>query len=225
LNNLEIALMWVNAGASVFPCYEVDEWDGQLLHERKSPRTEHGFIDATDSITAVTQYWTENPDHLVGVFADRMVVLDVDMDFEEGKDGWAEIEDAELEIPETIHTRTPRGGAHYYFRQPDGVSLGPVAGLLLPDGRRLPSVDRRAGRSYFIAWTDVAPTSVGDLPVAPEWLCRGQSNSSLSELSAICHRTVGNRVDVVLVVLAEVRGVGERNRPFFAHPGDGNRGV
>ena len=45
------------------------------------------------------------------------------------------------------------------------------------------------------------------------------------DLGAVLDRTTGDRVDVGLVVLAEVGGVGAGHRPLVTHPGDGARGV
>src|SRR5699024_9052519 len=45
------------------------------------------------------------------------------------------------------------------------------------------------------------------------------------ELGAVLARAAGDRRDVVLVVLAQVGGVGARHRPLLAHPRDGHRGV
>ena len=44
-------------------------------------------------------------------------------------------------------------------------------------------------------------------------------------LGAVLQGTAGDRRDVVLVVLAEVAGVGERDGALVAHPGDRDRGV
>ncbi len=44
-------------------------------------------------------------------------------------------------------------------------------------------------------------------------------------LGAILQRPSGNRVDVGLVILADVGGVGERDRALLPHPGDRARGV
>src|SRR5690606_28193497 len=44
-------------------------------------------------------------------------------------------------------------------------------------------------------------------------------------LGAVLERTVGHLLDLRLVVLAEVGGVGEGDRPLLTHPGDGDRGV
>ncbi len=167
----------------VFPCYEVDTWVNGTLHTRKSPRSVKGFKDATADESIIEKYWESNPTHLVGVVAGAMCVLDIDMNAESGKDGWFEIYEAGLDVPSTISARTPSGGNHYFYKQPAGKSLGPIAGIKLPGGYRLNAVDRRAGNSYFIAWSSVAPNNVEDLPEAPKWLCEGtpvMNNASFS---------------------------------------------
>ncbi len=183
MNNLEIAIAWQRAGCKVFPCYEADEWVGPKLHSRKSPRTAKGFFDATNDLSVITKYWESNPSHLVGVVAGTLCVLDIDLNAENGKDGWFEIEDAGLEIPATISTKTPSGGHHYFYKQPAGMSLGPIAGVKLPGGIRLSAVDRRAGNSYFIAWSSTAPDDIQGLPEAPLWLCEAAPVSITASFS------------------------------------------
>ena len=45
------------------------------------------------------------------------------------------------------------------------------------------------------------------------------------DLGAVLHRAAGHAADVGLVVLADVGGVGARDRALVAHPGDGDGGV
>ena len=45
------------------------------------------------------------------------------------------------------------------------------------------------------------------------------------ELCSVCHGTARHRIDVGLVVLPDVGGVGAGDRALVAHPGDSHRGV
>ena len=56
-----------------------------------------------------------------------MVVLDIDMNPAEGKDGWFELGEAGIEVPETFNVATPSGGNHYFFRANGSERISPVA--------------------------------------------------------------------------------------------------
>lgn len=90
----------------------------------------------------------------------------------EDKDGWASIFSAELEdtlIDQTWHQTTRSGGDHFVFADPGNVYLAPNQNHTTPDGTTLQDVDRRAGSSYFIAYSD-APESRDAFAPAPAWL-------------------------------------------------------
>ena len=131
-----------------------------------------GFLDATDNMAQVREWWEAVPDANVGIALGRashdLVVVDID-----GAKGQATIRDRELHLPQTVLARTGRedGGWHYYF-----VAAGMAKGKI----NLLPGVDVKAGDGYV-----VAPPSVhengnqykwqwrpGQIPfeVAPSWL-------------------------------------------------------
>ncbi len=170
MSNLERAVAWANLGCPVFPCYEADTWVGAKLHARKSPRTSKGFLEAVTNLDVIQRYWSDNPSHLVGVVPKGLVVLDIDMNLHEGKDGWFELGEAGIEVPPTFNVDTPSGGNHYFFRAKESAEIPPVAGLTLGSGVRLPSVDRRSGGSYFIAWSEAVPSDLDELIDCPDWL-------------------------------------------------------
>jgi hypothetical protein len=115
--------------------------------------------------------WASYPEALVGVvIGDQMVVLDVDLELDEGKDGYFTLETNELEFPDSYEVKTPSGGLHVYFKNITGKYLGPGADIKLEDGRVLEGVDRRAGSSYAIAYSDTPPI-FDQLAPAPDWLC------------------------------------------------------
>jgi hypothetical protein len=170
MNSLEKALAWAALGQKVIPVFEVDTWVGDRLHEMKTPDTRNGLLDGSTNIEAITKYWTANPNRLVGVVAGRLDVLDIDIDVENGVDGFNSLADAGIELPETFIGTTRRGGAHMVYRGDESRSLGPQADLKLPNGSVLKGVDRRSGKSYFIAWYDKVPTSIKDLAPTPDWM-------------------------------------------------------
>lgn len=173
MSNLDRALKWASLGQPVFPCHEMD-WINPAngrLHQFKSPRTDEGFKEATTLESVIRTWWTEYPDHLVGVVMNELVVLDIDMSMEKGKDGWSELFENDLEPPATFSVTTHSGGNHYFYRQPEGLNLSPTVGLRIGEFVKLGDVDRRAGNSYVIAWSDRVPPSLDELSIAPDWLC------------------------------------------------------
>ena len=202
MSNLSRAVAWAQLGLAVFPCYEVDVWVGSRLHERKSPRPERGFLEATTEIALIERYWTANPTHLVGVVTGQLVnVLDIDMDPDKGKDGWNSLFENGIEVPETFHVMTASGGEHHFYRHPGSVELGPLVDIVLPNGSVLLDVDRRAGGSYFIAWSDDVPPSLESLSDSPPWLC--SPRTSLPENAY--HGTVSDWIESLSVGVASSR--------------------
>ncbi|MCF8549433.1 MAG: AAA family ATPase [Pontimonas sp.] len=171
-DNLAAALGWYELGLLPFPCYSSDTWVGDNLHLTKSPKTKRGFYDAFRSAEEIRSHWTESPDDLVGVWCqDKVVVLDIDKG---SKDGFFSLEDNQVVPPETFSVTTQSGGEHKFYAHPRDFKLGPDTDLVLENGVVLTGVDRRAGNSYFIAWSDKVPKSLDALAAAPGWLCRGR---------------------------------------------------
>lgn len=184
MSNLAIALAWFDLGLGVFPCYEEDTWVGDKLHARKSPRTRRGFYDSFTDREEVIRYWTMNPHHLVGVWCKNvLVVLDVDNDPEFGIDGQFELDENGVVPEATFSVTTPRGGSHHFYLKPEGSDVGPDADIALPNGTVLRGVDRRAGNSYFIAWSEQVPQRLDELAHAPEWLLVPSQNAANSPFS------------------------------------------
>ena len=107
-SNLEAALRYAASGLPVFPC-----------GANKAPLTPHGFKDATIDKPKIRQWWKQWPNALIGMPTGRtsgLVVLDVDMDAAEGKDGAASLREylahCGAELPKTRCVLTPRGGRH-----------------------------------------------------------------------------------------------------------------
>lgn len=179
MNNLKAALGWFELGLRPFPCYEKDEWHGDALRLRKSPRTKRGFYDSFTKRDEILSYWERHPEHLVGVWCGTdLVVLDIDIDREDGRDGQFQLDDNQLPVPDTFSVRTQSGGEHRFYRNTEGGTVGPAANIVLDNGVVLSGVDRRAGNSYFIAWSEEVPKSLDELAPAPKWLLAPSHSSS-----------------------------------------------
>lgn len=138
----QAALQIARRGWPVFPCRENDlivtKRDGstQLL-KAKAPYTGAGWKDATTDETVIGGWWRRNPNAMVGVNVEQtgFFIVDFDPRTEEQVDEetgevtvhtWTlEQLKADLEaqmgvpLPQSATSRTPSGGVHVWFRQPD----------------------------------------------------------------------------------------------------------
>ncbi len=139
INSLNSALAYAQNGYRVFP----------VRAGEKRPETANGFHDATTDPDQIRSWWTEMPDANIGISTGVMLVVDVDP---EGR-AWLE-DDREkyASLTEAPWARTPRGGHHFWFRQPEGMELRNSVSKLAQ------GVDTRATGGYVV----VAPSRVGD---------------------------------------------------------------
>ncbi len=139
-------------GLPVFPC-----------RPDKKPYTEHGFKDATSSLTAIEEWWQRWPDALVGVptgAASKVLVLDVDP----AGFGWYQENAAQLAAGR-VH-RTRRAGYHLLYRAPANPVRNSASQLA-------PGIDVRGEGGYIIWWPAAGCEAVGDfddIGDAPPWL-------------------------------------------------------
>jgi len=159
---LEAALKLAARGWKVFPC-----------RSNKAPYTPHGFYDATADESTLRQWWRKWPEALIGVptgAENGFIVVDIDVDRSQGKDGeavWSCILEG-LDLPVTPMARTPRGGRHLYFKHP-GYKV------LSTSNQIGPGIDTRADGGYVIVppsfgygwFTDPSKCPLAD---APAWL-------------------------------------------------------
>jgi hypothetical protein len=88
----------------------------------RSPQCAHGYKDASATPDGIAKLWFGNETANValatgapsGVFG-----LDVDVKSVNGRETLAVLEDEFGQLPKTWESRTPSGGAHLFFRQPD----------------------------------------------------------------------------------------------------------
>jgi Bifunctional DNA primase/polymerase, N-terminal len=175
--HLDAALAAVARGWPVFPCRPAT----------KEPATEHGFEDATVDTDQIEKWWQWAPKRNPAVSTGAAGLVVVDCDPRENKqlpgrwrdeigitDGLdclavlAERHDGRDELAVLLAVtrvvRTPRGGWHLYFRQPDepiGCSASKIA----------PLIDIRGLGGYVLiepgATDDGTYRLVTDLPPAP----------------------------------------------------------
>ncbi len=162
------ALRLANLGYRVFPC----------VQGGKQPATQHGCLDATTDEEQIQEWWEQNENYNIGVSTDGLVVIDVDPTGDGRHNEWANEIEHLADLLSGAGTITPRGGSHFWFRQPEGIELRNTASNIAE------GVDTRANGGYVLAppsviagvggyhWQpgyslDYAPH---DLPTPPAWL-------------------------------------------------------
>ena len=129
-----------------------------------APATQNGLLDATQDSTKLEEWFAPGTSN-VAVNMGMSGLNGLDIDQKNGKDGWDEILNAWLDVPETFSYKTPRGGEHHIYLA-CGENVGPAT-----DYRGMKGVDRRSGGSYVVWWGDTVPVSRDAFSEAPEWLC------------------------------------------------------
>jgi hypothetical protein len=128
---------------------------------------------ATNDPDLVAQWWTEHPDHGIGIATgpgSQLWVLDVD-DYESYRD----LEQRHEPLPDTLTTITGSGGLHFYYNYPtDGTVIRNNASTRLG-----PGLDVRGDGGFVVAPPSIHPNGKqyewdagqGTEPVdAPQWL-------------------------------------------------------
>lgn len=138
----EAAVGYARRGIAVVP----------TVPRTKAPLTEHGGYDASTDEDDIERWWRAWPFANVAIATGMsgLVVLDIDahVDKETGEviDGYATLAAVELELgalPDTLTSKTPNGGAHRWFRAPEGIELRQATGRI--GSRITPGLDVRAG--------------------------------------------------------------------------------
>ena len=138
----------------------------------KHPMTKNGVKDATDDLVVITNWWAEmgnlpNVGIATGVVS-NLVVLDIDVK-SGGMETLALWKQEHGEMPKTPTVRTPTGGLHFYFKYPEGVSVGSKTGIapgfdIRGDGGQVvapPSIHAN-GRPY--GWIEPETTPRAEMP-------------------------------------------------------------
>ena len=141
----EWALRYAHLGLAVFPVKE----------KGKAPATPHGCKDATTDALQIETWWNINPQHNIGIATGSrsggLVVIDLDIDEEKGKNGYETLKEWQKEhgdLPETWISITGNGGYHYFYRD-TAANKNKVA---LYDG-----VDIRGEGGYIVAPPSIHP--------------------------------------------------------------------
>ena len=145
-SNLDVALALARTGLFIFPAIVTRNEAAKKLDKRPAIK---GWREAaiTDP-KQITEWWEAFPEAVPGIELGRSGLFVVDLDRNPGgSDGVAAFKAlrGDNPVPQCPTVKTPSGGYHLYFRQPDGEQLGNGRGVL-PDG-----IDIRGAGGWTVA--------------------------------------------------------------------------
>jgi Bifunctional DNA primase/polymerase, N-terminal len=153
MNYIEAARSLIALGWHIFP----------IVEGTKQPATPHGCLDALPTWVP----WLHHPYNSIAVCAgpSKLVIIDLDVHKETcpnpcplltGREWLVEAIAAHGKgFTATVRQVTPTGGGHLFYACPEGLELGPMAGLWWR-GKRY-HVDVRAGNSYVVVAPSLHP--------------------------------------------------------------------
>lgn len=176
---LETALQYASLGLAVFP----------LVYKDKKPMTKNGCKDATTDVKVIEEWWHKWPECNIGIAtgesSGNIIVIDVDIDKEKGKDGRKAIKDWESNngvLSYTWLAQTGRGGYHAFYKVDRNIKNRTNI---------LPSVDIRGNGGYI-----VAPPSTHPNGQAYEWI-KSPNDIEIAEATEAIYRLLeGDNVEV-----------------------------
>lgn len=150
----EWAPRYTARGIHVFP----------ILRGSKTPLTEHGFQDASIDPDQIALWGRQFPDANIGIYPgpSQLLVVDADLYKLGGAEAWAKLVSEIPGLENTLQLRTGGGGIHYFYKLPDGVTVGKT------EGRLGIGIDTRSNDGYTIL-----PPSVHESGNRYEWVNAG----------------------------------------------------
>lgn len=123
-----LALMYASHGVKIFPCREKTDAQGKV----KGPLVHNGFKSATNDLATIIEWWTYQPNALVGMPCRMNDLIVIDPDRHGGHDGvnaFALLVRANgFDMQSFLSVTTPNSGLHLYFQRPH--NLGDTIGKL-----------------------------------------------------------------------------------------------
>lgn len=142
----------------------------------KVPVTEHGLKDATSEHRMIPVWWEAHPGRGIGLATGQVSgVWVLDLDGDEGKESFRELQKDQDRLPKTVSAKTGKG-FHLYYRMPSGRDVRNSASKVGP------GIDVRGTGGYVVVppsphpsgsrYEWVARRSPDDVQVAdaPTWL-------------------------------------------------------
>ena len=171
---VDLALALAPLGVYVFPVAP-----GTKKPALKSPGDGQGGLnEATIDPDTIRAMWERAPGSLVGVNAGRsgLVLLDIDVRPEEGKNGYEALSAYGHDVKPTFSYPTSRGGSHNWYRADNAEQLKSMAPYWV-DGTPLVGVDRKAGGGFGV-WRGPVPRSRKAFKKVPAWFTEHPRNES-----------------------------------------------
>lgn len=144
---MDAAVYYAKMGLAIFP----------IRPKSKKPMTRNGVKDAQRYIPDIKEMWSKFPDANIaiagGAASGDLLIIDLDVDPDSGKDGTETLSEWEREhgeLPETVVSITGRGGYHYFYRVPHGSEFTNSVNEEL-------GVDIRFNNAYVIAPPSIHP--------------------------------------------------------------------
>jgi hypothetical protein len=110
----------------------------------------NGLNDATNDIARIERYWNNHPSCNIGVNVGASNLYVVDVDGERGESSLEDLLKEHGPFPDTLIAITGKG-FHYFFKMPEGLSLGNTASSLGP------GIDTRGVGGYVVAPPSLHP--------------------------------------------------------------------
>ncbi len=215
------AIAHARRGSPVFPC------DPQ----KKTPRTPHGFHDATTDEDKILEQWKAQPDSAIGLPTGRVSgIVALDVDGPDGEESLLEWQERNGKLPPTTEVLTPHG-RHLYFRHPGNGGRVPCAAPL----KGYVGLDVRGDGGYVITAPspgyvfEVSSDGMADVPAAlveeaqPEQpkseptpaapLLWGARNTSLASLAGSMRARGMTETAIRAALLAETSRAARRRSP------------
>ncbi len=174
------ALDYAEQGFRVFP----------LAPREKTPLSQHGFHDATQSSDIIADYWEKQSEANIGIATEGLIVIDFDVK-NQGLESKTELIKKYGPFPRTRVHRTGGGGEHWIYRAPEGSDIRSGAGKYGFSG-----VDIRANGGYIVAPPSVHSSGnryevMDDYPIvpAPAWLVEMASSKPTARTTIEGSRT------------------------------------
>lgn len=144
------ALDYATIGWQVFPCHSIVRGrcscgDADCTSPGKHPRTSRGFKEATTDPQTIRSWWNHWPDANIGVRTGRdsgIVVIDIDPRHG-GFDSYDELL-TEVDVPDTLTSKTGGGGRHVILRYPE-------SGTIRGRNNWRPGIDVKSDGGYIVA--------------------------------------------------------------------------
>jgi len=209
-DNSILAEYLADCGYRIFPC------------SGKVPMIPKWQEMATSDLSMVEAWWEKWPQANVAIHCKGLLVIDIDVNHNEGQDGfkWYETLTSEqiMSLSGAMQVNTPRGGMHLYFRNKDDKGRCSVSDIF-------EGVDTKVEGGYVMAMGNdnytlevlSEPLAITELEEAPDWLYDILKTRKTKESKSIGNIiTSGNRNGALTSMAGTMRRMGMDQNEIYA---------